>query len=224
MPRPQPLVLVGAGGTASDVLSLIDALNLAEPNPRYEVLGLLDDAAGRGHQVQGHPVLGKLSDGPALQQETPSLRFVDCLGSPSSHTKRASILTLNGLAPDQFASLIHPAAVCASDVQMGPGCLVFANVTILSGVTLGGHVTILSNCVLNHGVTVEDFSILASNVCLSGEVQLGHSVYIGCGANVKERVSIGAGALVGLGSAVICDVGSGEIVAGVPAKALARQP
>lgn len=224
MPGPQPLVLVGGGGTASDVLSLIEALNLAEANPRYEVLGLLDDAASRGQQLHGRPVLGKLSDGPSLQKETPSLRFVDCLGSPGSHIKREGILTRNGLDLEQFASLIHPSAVCARDAKTGPGCLVFANVTILSGVTLGRHVTILSNCVLNHGVTVDDFSILASSVCLSGEVRLGHSVYIGCGANVKERISIGARALVGLGSAVIRDVGADEVVAGVPAKALIRQP
>lgn len=216
-----PLVLVGAGGTASDVLCLIEACNSEEDAPRYVVKGLLDDRS-QGQAIAGQPVLGGLKLGQSLQKDIPNLHFVDCLGSPSSHMRRPDILSANGLDDAPFASLIHPSAVCAPDLVLGAGCLIFANATLLSGVALGQHVTILSNCVLNHGVDIGDFAILASNVCLSGEVHVGARAYIGCGANVKERIKIGQDALVGLGSAVIRDVEAGTTVVGVPAKPICR--
>lgn len=216
-----PLVLVGAGGTAADVLCLINACNSKEDAPRYVVKGLLDDRS-QGQIIAGQPVLGGLKLGQSLQQDIPNLHFVDCLGSPSNHTRRADILSANGFDDAPFSSLIHPSAVCASDLLLGVGCLVFANATLLSGVSLGNHVTILSNCVLNHGVHVEDFAILASSVSLSGGVHVGSRAYIGCGANVKERIKIGQDALVGLGSAVIRDVDSCTTVIGVPAKPISR--
>lgn len=45
---------------------------------------------------------------------------------------------------------------------------------------------------------------------------------IGSGATILGGVRIGAGALVGAGAVVTHDIGPGEVVAGVPARALAR--
>ncbi|NVB78331.1 MAG: hypothetical protein HOV81_08050, partial [Kofleriaceae bacterium] len=42
--------------------------------------------------------------------------------------------------------------------------------------------------------------------------------YIGLGARVRDHISIGTRATVGMGAVVVGDVGDGETVVGVPAR------
>jgi serine acetyltransferase len=57
---------------------------------------------------------------------------------------------------------------------------------------------------------------------LAGYVHLETGVYIGAGAVVRHRVTIGSRAVVGMGSIVLNDVPAGQTVAGIPARPLAR--
>lgn len=57
----------------------------------------------------------------------------------------------------------------------------------------------------------------------SQPVTIGHDVWIGHGVIVMPGVTIGNGAVVGAGAVVTKNVGSYEIVAGIPAKQLRRR-
>lgn len=206
------LVLVGGAGTSSDVLALIRSMNKSAP--RYEVLGLLDDALPAGSQRYGVPVLGPLTCWDSYHDAW----FVDCLGSPRSFRKREDLLTRVGLVEARFETLIHPSALIAEDAKIGQGSIIYPNVVVLSNVQIGQHVTILSGTVLNHEVVVGDWSILGSGVMLSGAVKVGRFCYLGTSSSVREGMAIGDGSLVGMGSAVIANVDQNKVVAGVPAK------
>lgn len=54
----------------------------------------------------------------------------------------------------------------------------------------------------------------------SGEVTIGHDVWIGSHATILGGVTIGSGAIVGAGSLVARDVSPYEVVAGNPARAV----
>lgn len=212
------LILVGAGGTSADVLALVGAINARQP--RYRVLGLLDDAADLcGKSRYGLPVLCGLAEGARLGDGS----FVDCLGGPSSFASREAVLRDRGFDPLRFETIVHPTAFVAADAQIGHGCIIYPNAVILAGVELGVHVTVLSNTVLNHEVTVGDYSMLASGTNVSGRVRIGRACYIGCGASFREGISIGDGALVGLGSAVVRDVAADAVVGGNPARPLRKR-
>jgi sugar O-acyltransferase (sialic acid O-acetyltransferase NeuD family) len=209
------LVLVGGGGTSADVLALIESINQIQP--RYRVLGLLDDASNLiGTERFGIKVLGSLADGSRLAD----VSFVDCLGSPASYMRREEILRDCGFDPQRFETVIHPAAYVAGSAQLGSGCILYPNVVVLSGVVLGAHVTVLANTVLNHEAIVGEYSILASGVNVSGRVRIGRSAYIGCGSSLREGITVGDGALIGLGSTVVRDVAAGSVVVGNPARPL----
>src|SRR5690348_5003863 len=85
------LVILGAAGTAIDVLDFIDDINRQAAT--YRCIGLLDDDPGKlGTAVAGVRVIGSLSHARQLND----VRFVDALGSPSSFRRRPEIVARTG--------------------------------------------------------------------------------------------------------------------------------
>ncbi|SFB02424.1 UDP-N-acetylglucosamine acyltransferase [Amycolatopsis marina] len=74
----------------------------------------------------------------------------------------------------------------------------------------GSHVA--HDCVIQERVT------LASNVVLGGHVEIWSHANVGMGTVVHQRVRVGPGAMVGMGSAVRRDVGAFTICVGNPAR------
>ena len=110
------------------------------------------------------------------------------------------------------------------DARVGERCKIQSHTFLCSGVTIGDEVFV------GHGVMfINDNRPRATNddgscrraddwECLTTIVEDGAS--IGSGAIVLGGVRIGAGALIGAGAVVTHDVAPGEVVAGVPARAL----
>lgn len=213
MDRTRKLVLAGGGGTSADVLTILAAINAQ--GHRYDVIGLLDDAHLAGSLRWGVRVLGGL--GTRCDE---NVQFVDCLGSPSSFRGREVLYGRLGFDPERFETLVHPAAIVASDVKIGVGSILYPNTVVLSGAQIGSHVTVLSGSVLNHEVEVGDWSILASGVMVSGAVKIGRSCYLGVGSAIREGVVIGDGSMIAMGAAVTSDVATNSTVGGVPARPL----
>jgi sugar O-acyltransferase (sialic acid O-acetyltransferase NeuD family) len=211
-----PLLVLGAGGTAADVLELF-ADSTGPDGARYHILGLLDDNPDlHGESIGGHRILGALADVGGW----PEAMVVDTLGSLRTHRSRAEIVARLGIDPGRFATLVHPTALVADSAIIGTGAIVYPHTMIGPRVQLGNHVTVLSHSVVNHDSRVGDYSILASHVALAGRVTVGADCYLGMGARVIQDAGIGDGALVGMGSVVIRNVPAGAVVAGNPATQL----
>jgi sugar O-acyltransferase (sialic acid O-acetyltransferase NeuD family) len=211
-----PLLILGAGGTASDVLELF-ADSTGPDGMRYHVLGLLDDNPDlHGESVGEHRILGSLAD----LGRWPEAMVADTLGSPRSHRRRAGIIAHLGIDPGRFATLVHPTAVVADSAVIGTGAIVYPHTMIGPRVQLGSHVIVLSHSVVNHDSRIGAYTILASHVACAGRVTVGADCYLGMGSCLIQDAHIGNGALVGMGSVVIRDVASGGVVAGNPATEL----
>lgn len=128
---------------------------------------------------------------------------------------------------------------------IGDGTRVGTFVEIQRGAVVGARCKIQSHAFVCDGVTIEDEVFVGHGVMFvndkrpraTGEdgalqteedwkllrtvVERGAS--IGSGAVILGGVRIGVGALVGAGAVVSRDVAPGETVAGVPARALARE-
>lgn len=215
--RPIDLVFLGAGGTARDVLSLVEDLN--QNRRRYRCIALLDDDERLwGRRFQGIPIAGPLTEAKRFN----SAKFVNTLGSPHNYACRCDVPARLGLSPKRFATLIHPTAVVSTSATVGPGTIVLPYVVILSGVTLGEQVLILPGSILNHDVRIGDYAIVASAVNLSGAVEIGSGSYIGSAACVLQGVRVGDKALVGMGAVVLNPVAPSTVVVGNPARLLSK--
>lgn len=116
-----------------------------------------------------------------------------------------------------FPPLIHPTAYCAMRSEISDGVVIGANSVV-------GSMTVVERFVyINNGVTVGHDSILSEfcatgpNCAIASGARIASFSFIGVGASMIEKISIGEGALVAGGASVTRDVPPWTIAAGVPA-------
>lgn len=78
-------------------------------------------------------------------------------------------------------------------------------------------ITIEDGVVIGQGATIFTHESTISKIRM-GRVRIGKRVLIGIKSTIRSGVSIGDNAVVAVGSVVVQDVGSRELVGGVPAK------
>jgi UDP-3-O-[3-hydroxymyristoyl] glucosamine N-acyltransferase len=106
--------------------------------------------------------------------------------------------------------------VIGDDVEIGVHCSI-AQGTI-EPTRIHDHVKIDDCVFIAHNVCVGENSFIIAGAEISGSVDIGRGVWISPEVAVIQKVSIGDGALVGIGAVVLKDVEPNTVVAGVPAK------
>lgn len=213
------IVILGTGGNCLDILDTLGDINDARRENVYECAGFLDDDASKWNtEIFGARVLGGLATAP---------RYADCwfvngIGSTKNFWRKHEIIAATKIPQERFETIIHPTASVSRTARLGPGTVIFQNVTVTSNVTIGAHVIILPASVLSHDDVIGDYTCIAGGVCISGNVSVGALCYLGSGATIKDSVQIGAGALVGMGSVVLRDVAENTVVVGNPARELRK--
>jgi sugar O-acyltransferase (sialic acid O-acetyltransferase NeuD family) len=214
----QPLIIIGTGGNALDVLDVVTALN--RMGHAWDVAGFLDDSRAVGSRYEGHEVLGGLRDA----GRHPECLFVNAIGGDKSYRKRPDIVDQARLPAERFATLVHPLAAVSGQATIGRGTCINAGAIVAARVTVGHHVWLGAGCVVAAEATVEAHAVIAPGAVLCGFARVGVAGYVSAGACVRQRVTVGTKALVGLGAVVITDVLPGTTVVGNPAHVLVRVP
>lgn len=121
-----------------------------------------------------------------------------------------------------LVTIIHPSAVVSQYSQLGIGTVVFANATINASSVIGDGVIINTGAVIEHDCVLSDFTHLSPNSVIAGGVRVGALAWLGACASVKQLISVGENAIVGMGAVVTKDVPPGVTVVGNPAKPLTK--
>ena len=207
---PLPVVLIGGGGHASDVLQAIEAVNA--DRPAYHVVGILDD-----HDVDPRRFAGRgvAHIGPVDDVATVDAAYILCLGWPWVRHAVARRVTARG---QPAPPIVHPSADVGVGVELGVGSVVLGNAHLSAFVRLGNHAVVSYLASLGHDTTFGDHASIMPNAAVSGEVAGGHRVLVGAGAVVREGVRLGDDVRIGAGAAVVDDIAAGLSVVGVPAR------
>ena len=207
----RPLVLVGAGGLARETAEA------ARAGDQWHLTGYIDDDPARwGERVDGLAVLG----GPELLAQQDDWAVAVCPGDGRGRAALRQRLTASGVAAARFASVVHPTAVVPPSCSVGAGSIVLAGAVLTASVTLGEHVVLMPGVILTHDDVLADYVTVCARAALGGDVRVGVAAYLGAGCLVRQHLTVGDGALLGMGSVVLADVPAHEVWAGVPARRL----
>lgn len=205
-----PVIVIGGGGHAK---VLVSTLLLCQ----RRVLGFVDP------NLALPPLLGisNLGNDSAVFNHPPDkVELVNGVGSVGCSRNRQDVYDRFVERQYRFATVIHPSAVVAPEVEIQNGVQIFAGAVVQAGSRLGVNVIINTGARVDHDCIIESHAHVAPGATLCGAVHVGSGAHIGAGATVIQGVRIGAGSVVGAGTLVIRDVAQGVTVVGVPAASI----
>lgn len=209
------ILIIGAGGHGQVVADILQRMR--DAGQPVVPLGYLDgDPAKVGRVLLGLPVLGA----PGELSAFPHDAVIVAVGSNQTRRRIFQQLLDQG---ERFATAVHPRAVIAPDVRIGPGTVICANAVVNPGSVVGADVILNTGCTVDHHNQIGDHAHIAPGVHLGGDVKIGSGVLVGIGATVMPQRAVGDGVTISAGSLVHKDLPAGVTAGGVPARII-KQP
>lgn len=204
------MIILGAGGHGREVAHVLRSRHAAGlPTPR--LVGFLDDAdVDPALLAPFAPRVGTVAEGMAAHPQAA------VIGGVSDGRIRSQLVGRRTAA----APLIHPMADVGPDVVLGGGTVVCSHANLTTHITVGAHVHISRGAAIGHDAVLEDYVSIMPLAAVSGNVRLGARVFVGTGAVIRQGVTVGDDAVIGMGAVVLRDVPAGVTVVGAPARAL----
>jgi|SRR5579872_6955830 len=208
------IVLIGGGGHAR---VLVEALRTGG----VAIVGFVAAAPTEASGIMAAiPFLG--SEDEFLAHPRRDLKLVNGVGSIGNPQRRRAVYERYRAAGLEFANVVHPAAVIASDVILDDGAQVMAGAVIQPGAHIGANAIVNTGARVDHDCTIGAHAHISPGAVLAGDVMVGEGVHVGAGAAIIQGIRVGAGSVVGAGAVVVANVAPSTTVVGVPARAKVR--
>lgn len=211
------IVLCGGGSLAVEVAALLRDL----------------DASGRG-DGDGFAVTDVVAPGPVRAADltaicgSPFATHADIAGVPDRDRKVFIVCTgdptvrhkvyreLVGLDLT-LARIVHPMAYTAPTAVIGPGAIIYPGVYVGPFVQLGANVLLHAQVAVHHDARLDASVVLSPGALLCGHTACGTAAFLGTGASILPKVTLGAYSKLSAGSVLRRSVGDGCLMHGNPA-------
>lgn len=209
----------GASGCGRGVMPLARA-QLQRRGIPPECLVFVDDSSV-APALNGHRILGW---GEFLAVPADRRYATLAVADGETRARLAEKLVSGGVEP---WSVQAGNVVTMDDVQLGEGAILSPFVTLTSNIRVGRYFQANLYSYVEHDCVVGDFVTFAPGVKCNGNVVVEDFAYVGAGAVIRQGrpgrpLTIGRGAVVGMGTVVTKDVPPGVTVVGNPARHLAK--
>jgi len=199
----QSLLIVGTGGHAKTVL------DCARQQGYTNIAFLTKEAETT---FCGCPCFQ--DDGIMLQRLRAS--YAACFVAIGDNYKRESICMEASSLGYMFPVIIHPMACVSPSAEIGEGTLIAPMAVVNADAIIGRFCILNTASVLEHGCRIGDAVHLSPRAAVCGGVKISNHAWICAGAVVSNGVSIGANSIIAAGAAVVSDIPSNVMAAGVP--------
>ncbi len=213
--------LLGAGGFGREVMpfsrkSVASSLGISEALVQ---LYFVETWEPKISDVNGYPLI-------SLEQflDLPQRKYFNIAIGNGKHREEIASLVRHSAEP---LSLRAAEFVMVGENKIDEGAVFCANTMVTSDAMIGKYFQCNIYSYVAHDCRIGDFVTFAPGVRCNGRVTIGDYAYIGTGAIIREGtaekpLSIGKGAIVGMGAVVTKDVPDGETVVGNPARSLIK--
>lgn len=206
MKKNKRITIIGSGGFASEVLSILDRSN-------YECLGFIDSKQNLSNLPL--PIIGHEDEMNLLIKKYNFSNCIIAIGNPKVRKK-----VFNKIQEYSFNyPVISDLSMVSKSSNIKSGTIIYPNVVIMNNCKIGNFTLLNSGVTLGHEVTIGDFCNINPGANLAGRIKIGNGSFVGIGSSIKENINIGKNVVIGAGSVVIEDVPDNTVVYGVPAKA-----
>lgn len=211
----KPLVIIGGAGHGSVIEACVNDNRCRFCDLEWEVKGYCNDY---DTEVDGYPVLGKISDIPRLLDE--GYYFAWGIHLIGRNIKTAKLFNSIEIPEHRWATIIHKTAFISKTAILEPGVFVMANAYIAPRTKIGKCSMIKANTNIGHDVTIGPISHVAMGSIIVSCVELGFCSNIAVGSTILAYCKIGDYAMLGANSLATRDVPTKEIHVGSPARFL----
>lgn len=198
----EKIVIIGGGGHAKVVISILKKLNT------FEIVGFTE--LEKKNNILGIKYLG--TDEVLKDLFNDGIKnAVIGLGQIKSSEIRKKIVKFTGEIGFIFPSIISPNSIVNEEVIIGDGTIVMDGVVINSGSEIGNFSIINTNSSIDHDCKIGNYVHIAPGVTLSGGVTIQDNSLIGTGSNIIQGINIVSNVIIGAGSPVHKNI----VIAGV---------
>jgi len=200
------LAILGASGHGKVIA------DIAELNG-YKNISFFDDAWPEKSQLDSWTISGNSSQ--LIERLSEFSACIIAIGNNAIRIQKQNELQKHNA---RMISLIHPSAVVSKYSDIASGTVVMANAVINPAVKIGQGCIINTAATIDHDCIIADGVHVSPGVHLAGSIKVGEYSWLGIGCSVKQGLTIGCNAVVGVGAAVVTNIDDDCIAVGVPAK------
>lgn len=209
----KPVVIIGGSGHGCIIEACIKDNRSKYNDLEWSIAGYCNDF---DTEVDGYPVLGKISDIPRLLEEGYYFAWgVHLIGK--NHTT-AKLFEGLDIPDDRWATIIHHTAFIDDSVVLEPGVFVMYNAYIAPRTHIGKCTMIKANTNIGHDVTIGAISHVAMGSTIVSCASLGYCSDIAVGSTMLAHTSIGNFSMLGAASLLTHIISDNEIWTGNPAR------
>jgi sugar O-acyltransferase (sialic acid O-acetyltransferase NeuD family) len=152
-----------------------------------------------------------------------NLKGSRCVVPTFDHVLKKRWITLAEKHDMQILNIRAASAFVSKSAQIGKYHYIGQNSIIESDVVIGDHFTCGYQNRIGHDSVIGDFCHVYAQANIGGFNKIGNDVTVSSSSATREHLSIGDGAIIGMGSAVFKDVPEHHTTIGNPAKIIKRE-
>lgn len=194
-----PVILLGAGGHAKVLLSLLHALN-------WQVNGVCAPELTQGAVEYWRGIQVVSEDFLLNHIEMNAVVLVNCVGKIPGINAREQVFERFRKKGFTFQTLVHPDARVDATAILGEGVQVMAGAIIQADVKIDDNTIINTSASIDHDCFIGAHVHIAPGSVLCGNVMIEKRCFVGSGAVITPGVHIGEEACIGAGASIVRDI------------------
>jgi UDP-3-O-[3-hydroxymyristoyl] glucosamine N-acyltransferase len=108
------------------------------------------------------------------------------------------------------------------ETEIGKGSIITMGSIVTCNVAIGDHSQLNLHTTIGHDCRIGHYFTTAPGAHISGECEIGHNVYFGTNASVRQGVRICDDVTIGMGGVVVKDIVEAGVYIGNPLRKLER--